>query len=510
MTLVRSSLVVGIATALSRILGFVRDILIAAALGAGPIADAFLVALRLPNLVRRVLGEGGINAGFVPLHARIASERGDAAADAFAARAVSGAAIALIVFSVIAHFGAGALVLGMASGYAGDPEGFALTTSLTRLALPAIAALTLAALIGAALNADRRFASAAAAPLVVNLAMIAALALPIPSLRADPLLMAQALALTLSLGAFLQLALLALALRRARPGIRLVPPQFNADMRRLVGFGLPGLLAAGATQLILLAALQAASYTPAAVSHLHYADRLFQLPLGLIGVAVGIVLLPKITAQLRTGDRSGFQDATSRALEGSLLLALPASAALMILADPIVGILLERGEFTARDRIETATMLMGLSLGLPFAVAAKVLSQSLFAGERSRAASLAGLAGVFTAIVACFALSGYLGGFGIGLGAALAFAVNAGAIMWLLATSESWRPDRRLARRIVRIALATLIMGAPLVALTSVVEEWSATILTAACVGGILVYGLAALVIGATTREDIAAIRRAD
>jgi putative peptidoglycan lipid II flippase len=508
MTLLRSSLVVGVATALSRILGFVRDILIAAVLGAGPISDAFLVALRLPNLVRRVLGEGGVNAGFVPLHAGIASERGVEASDQFTARAISGASVALIVFSVIAHFGAGALVLGMASGYAGDPEGFALTTSLTRLALPAIALLTLAALVGAALNADRRFVSAAVAPLVVNLAMIAVLAAPIPILREDPVLIAQALALTLSLSAVVQLALLGLALRRARPGIRLVRPRFDADMRRLVGFGLPGLLAAGATQFILLAALQAASYNPSAVSHLHYADRLFQLPLGLIGVAVGVVLLPKIAAQLRAGDSGGFRDATSRALEGSLLLALPAGAALLILAEPIVGVLLERGAFTARDRMETAAMLAGLSVGLPFAVAAKVLGQGLFAGERPRAASLAALAGIGTAIAACFVLSRYLGGLGIGLGAALAFAVNAGAIIWLLVTAGLWHPDRRFTRRIVRIGLATLIMAAPLILLASVIQTWDAAVLTAACIGGILLYGLAALLTGAATREDIRAIRR--
>ena len=510
MTLLRSGIFVGVATAFSRILGFVRDILIAAALGAGPVSDAFLVALRLPNLFRRVLGEGGVNAGFVPLHARIAAERGAVAADAFAARAICGAGAALIAFSVVAHIGAGALVLGMAPGYRMDPEGFALTTGLTRLALPAIALLTLAALVGAVLNAGRRFTAAATAPLVVNLAMIAVLVAPVPGLREDPVSTARALALTLSLSALLQLALLVFALRRARPGIGPTLPRFDADIRRLLAFGLPGLLAAGATQLILLAALQAASYTPSAVSHLHYADRLFQLPLGLIGVAVGIVLLPKIAAQLRAGDRSGFQAATGRALEGSLLLALPAGAALLVLAEPIVGVLLERGAFTARDRVETAAVLAGLSVGLPFAVAAKVLGQGLFAGEHPRAASLAAIAGIATAAVGCFLLSRRLGGLGIGLGASLAFAVNAGAIIWLLAAAGLWRPDRRLARRIVLIALATLIMSAPLLLLVSVIETWDAAILTAACIGGVAVYALAALVVGAATREDLRAVLRRD
>lgn len=508
MTLLRSSLVVAMATAFSRILGFLRDILIAAVLGAGPVSDAFLVALRLPNLVRRVLGEGGVNAGFVPLHARIAAERGEAGAQEFAGRAISTTGAALAVFAVIAHFAAGALVLAVASGYVGDPQAFGLTTNLTRLALPAIAALTLAALVGAVLNAERRFVAAAVAPLVVNLAMIAVLAAPVPALRDDPVLMARLLALTLTLSAFVQLVILALGLRRARPGLRLSRPRFDPDMRRLMMFALPGLLAAGAAQLILLAALQAASYTPSAVSHLHYADRLFQLPLGLIGVAVGIVLLPEIAARLRSGDRGGFEAATSRALEGSLLLALPAGAALAILAEPIVGVLLERGAFTAFDRIETAAMLTGLSIGLPFAVAAKVLGQGLFAGERSRAASLAALAGIAVAIIACPLLAALLGGFGIGLGAALAFAVHAAAIVFVLASSGLWRPDRRLALRLVRIALAMLIMGALLISMAATVERWTGVLLTLACVGGGVAYGLAALLTGAATRSDIAAIGR--
>jgi putative peptidoglycan lipid II flippase len=508
MRILRSSLVVAVATALSRILGFVRDILIAAALGAGPVSDAFLVALRLPNLVRRVLGEGGINAGFIPLHARITAERGERGAQDFSARAISTTGVALAAFSVIAHFAAGALVLAVASGYAEDPEGFALTENLTRLALPAIAALTLAALIGAALNAERRFVAAAVAPLVVNLAMIVVLAAPVPALREDPALMARALALTLTLSAFAQLALLAIALRRARPALRLTRPRLDADMRRLMMFALPGLLATGAAQLILLAALQAASYTPSAVSHLHYADRLFQLPLGLIGVAVGIVLLPEIAGRLRGGDRRGFEAATSRALEGSLLLAVPAGVALLILAEPIVGVLLERGAFTSFDRIETAAMLAGLSIGLPSAVTAKVLGQGLFAGERSRAASLAALAGIATAIIACPLLAIPLGGFGIGLGAALAFAVHALAIVLVLALSRLWRPDRRLFARLARIALATLVMSLLLLALTMTIEQWTGLLMTLACLGGGLVYGLAAFLTGAATREDIAAIRR--
>jgi putative peptidoglycan lipid II flippase len=504
-SLMRASLVVGVATAGSRILGFVRDILIAAALGAGPVADALLVALRLPNLARRALGEGGVNAGFVPLHARIATERGEEAAREFTGRAISVASISLLVLAIILHAAAGALVLAMASGYLGEGGSFALTTHLTRLALPAVALLTLAALLAAILNAQRRFVAAALAPLVVNFALIAVLVAP---LHDDPAALARALALAFSLGALVQLAVLVVALRRARPDLRLRAPRLNADMRRLATIGVSGLLAASASQLILLAAFQAASYTPGAVSHLHYADRLFQLPLGLIGVAVGIVLLPEIAARLRARDAKGFHAATNEALEGSMLLALPAAAALLVLAEPMTAVLFERGAFTAEDRLVTAAILAGLACGLPFAVASKVLAQGLFAGERVRAASLAGLAGIIAALLACAALSALLGPIGLGLGAAFAFAVQAGAIGAALAADGAWRATRSFAIRMARIAAATLAMSAGLVALRLAVDVWSTALLAAACIGGLGLYLVAARLTGAITRADLARLRR--
>ncbi len=510
MTILRSSLVVGAATVASRLLGFVRDILIAAFLGAGPVADAFLVALRLPHLVRRVLGEGGVNAGFVPLHARIAAERGEGQARAFAGRALSATGLAMIVLAIAGQLAAGALVLAMASGYASDPEAHRLATTLTRLAFPSIAALTLASLAGAILNANRRFRAAALAPLAVNGVMIAVLLAPVPSLRENPVAMAQALALALTGGAFVQLAVIVLALRGSPASLPLKPPRLDADMRRLVALGLPGLLAAGTAQLILLAAFQVASYEPSAVSHLHYADRLFQLPLGLIGVAVGIVLLPEIAAHRRKGDREGYAEATNRALEGALLLALPAAFALALLAEPIVAVLFERGAFGARDRIETAAMLAGLAGGLPFAVAAKVLGQGLFAEERVRAASLAGLTGIAVAAVACLALSRHFGSLGIGLGAAIGMMAHALSIAIMLAGGGLWRPDPQLRRRLPRILAASLGMGALLVAFDELVETWNVIALAAACIGGVLSYGLLALLFGALGAEELGRLRRGE
>lgn len=511
-SLMRSGAGVGIAAMASRILGFLRDMLLAATLGAGPVADALLAALRLPNLLRRMLSEGAVNAGFVPLHARIAAERGEAEAAVFARNALSGAGLALIVLSALAQLAAGPLVLAMAAGYAYEPDTYALATFLNRLALPAAAFLMLAAVAGAILNARGRFRAAALAPLVVNLGMIAVLAAPLAGVEIDPVSLATALAAAFTLGGAAQLAILLHALAKARRefGERLgfTRPRLDPDMRRLLALGLPALLAAGAAQLILLAALQAASFTPSGVAHLHYADRLFQLPLGLLAAAIGIALLPAIAAGWRVGDWEGCAAALNRAMEAALLVALPAGLALALIADPIVSALFERGAFTSEDRAGTAATLAGLAIGLPFAAAAKVLGQALFAAGRMRAAALSTLFAFLVALFACAFLGARLGGLGVGLGASLAFAAHAGALAALLVARAEWSPDRRLLSRLARSAPALAALAFALVAARMSATPWSPLFLAFACIGGGALYGALALLFGAIRREDLRALSK--
>jgi putative peptidoglycan lipid II flippase len=315
MSLARSTLVVGLATAVSRLLGFARDILIAGTLGAGPVADAFLVAFRLPNLFRRILGEGGLNAGFVPLYARLRAERGDAEAREFAGEALAWLAMALVALLAAVELGAGLVVLGLAAGYAEEDATFRLATLYTRVAFPFVAGVTLASLLAALLNAERRFAAASLAPVAVNAVLIAALLLLQTRPDLPPSRSAFWLAAAVAISGVVHLAIVAVAARGFLATIRFRRLRLSADLRRLFALGASGLAASGAAQFIVVAGTQVASFTPSAVSWLYYADRVFQLPLGFVGSALGIVLLSDMAARHAQGDWDGFAASQNRALE---------------------------------------------------------------------------------------------------------------------------------------------------------------------------------------------------
>lgn len=515
MSLLRSTLVVGLATALSRILGFVRDVLIAATLGAGPVADAFLVAFRLPNLARRILGEGGLNAGFVPLHARLRAEAGPETAAHFAGQALTGLALLVLVLVAVVEIAAGVVALVLAPGYADDPAGLALAAHLLRLAFPFVAGATLASLVAALLNAERRFTAVALAPVAVNLVLIAVL-LALQGRGWPPERLAAVLAVGVSLSGLVQLGIVVGAVRRARIPLSLAWPRLTPPIRRLIAIGGPALAASGAAQLIILAATAVASFSTSAISWLYYADRVFQLPLGFVGVAVGLVLLPEIAARDAAGDRAGVVEAQNRALEAGLGLSLPAATALFLLAFPICAVLFQRGAFTAQDTTGTALALAGLSFGLPFAVMGKVFSQALFARGLIRAAVLAGGFGILVTVAAGFLLSDRLGVLGIGLAITLGLAAHALSLAAILKGEGLWGADPRLRRRLPRIGLACLAMAGGLIGLKVAVQATFGSLdpgpldvllLAIFCGAGLALYAGAAWVLGAVTRDDLRMLR---
>lgn len=499
--LARDSLVVGAATILSRLLGFARDVLIARLLGAGPVADAFLAALRLPNLVRRVLGEGGLNAPFVPLYLAIKAERGEAAAQRFAGEAASHLGLLLLGFVALAELFAPWVVLGLAGGFASEPQTLALAAFYTRLMLPFVMLTTLAALLAALLNAEGRFTVAALAPALMNAILLGALVFELfrggPSDQSATLL-----AICLSLTGLAHLALVLARLRRVglpRPSLRWSP-----EMTLLLRTGGATLLAASAAQLVLLVSTQIASVEAGSVAALYYADRVFQLPLGFFGVAMGTVVL---SAMAGGQDRAGNDALLGRALALGLALAVPAAAALFQLAEPIVSVLFEHGRFAAADRERTAAALAAFAIGLPFALAAKVFGQVYFVRRRPRTPLLAGFAALLVAACAGYALLGWRDAAMIGaLAASLAFIVQAGLLGWRLLLEGLWRPDRATARTVLAILLAAALMAAALAALLRPLLPWlspdqpalwRAAALAALCLGGALVYGLAGWILGA-------------
>ncbi len=505
MSLIRSSLLVGLGSVASRILGFARDVLFAQALGAGPVADAFLAAFRLPNLVRRILGEGGLNPVLVPALIRLEADEG-----AKVAGDVLGAfALALLALTGLVEIGAGLLALLLAPGLHDDDGTLALVALYTRLSFPIVICVTLASIGAAVLNWRGRFTATALAPLAVNGGLILALVVLDSGFDLPLARKAAWLAAASSVAGLIQLALVAAALLQG--GSRLVHfrrPRWSPLLKSLLLAGLPVLAASGAVQIYFLAATQIASFWPSGVSWLYYAERVMQLPLGLMaGLSAGL-LLPELARRHQAGEKQALVTAQNRALEVALLLALPAGAALLILGRPISIVLFERGAFESSDAEGTALVLMALSLGLPFATVAKVLSQTLFACGSLRAALAAAGFGLAVTVAGALLLAWPLGPAGIALGVSLGCLGHAGAVVLGLHRFSLWVPDRGLLTRLLRIVAAVLVMSSGLLVGGRVLPQAYAPALAAVCLGGFALYALAAWMTGAVIRDDWAALTK--
>jgi putative peptidoglycan lipid II flippase len=372
---------VGSITILSRVLGFARDVLIAAVLGTSAAADAFFVAFRVPNMFRRLFAEGAFDAAFIPLFAKRLHGEGEEAARAFAGQALAGLMVLLIAFTILGEIAMPWLMLLLAPGFKSDPEKFALAVLLARIALPYLPFMSLVALYTGVLNAYGRFAVAAFTPTLLNVVLIAVLLGFIAAGGSSQSAAAIALAWGTVLSGVLQVVVVGIA--AAKLGMKLAwqRPALSPEMRRLAALAAPGIVAGGMAQLTMVISTIIATLQDRVVSWLYYADRLFQLPLGVIGVAIGVVLLPALSHKLRSGDHEAVLASENRALEFALLLTLPAAVALFLAAEPIVRVLFQRGAFTAIDTKATASMLAAFALGLPAYVLVKVLQPSFFARE---------------------------------------------------------------------------------------------------------------------------------
>ncbi|MBD2747550.1 murein biosynthesis integral membrane protein MurJ [Microvirga sp. BT688] len=505
MSLFRSSLLVGLGSVASRVLGFARDVLFAQALGAGPVADAFLAALRLPNLVRRIVGEGGLNPVIVPALSRAGPDEGATVAG----DALSVFALALLALTGLVEIGAGLIALLLAPGLHDDGETLALVALYTRLSFPIVLCVTLASIAAAVLNGRGRFAATALAPLAVNGGLILTLVVLESGFDLPLVEKAAWLAAASTLAGLIQLAIVAAALLKGRSRlVRFRRPRWSPLLKSLLLAGLPVLAASGAVQIYFLAATQIASFWPSGVSWLYYAERVMQLPLGLMaGLSAGL-LLPELARRYQAGERQALITAQNRALEVALLLALPASAALIILARPISTVLFERGAFGSADTEGTALVLMALSLGLPFATVGKVLSQTLFALGSLRMAFMAAGMGLVVTVTASLLLAWALGPTGIALGVSLGCLGHAGAVTLGLHRFGLWSPDRQSLSRLVRTVTATIVMSLGLLGARSTFPEPGPLMLAALCLGGFTLYALAALATGAVTRDDWASLTK--
>jgi len=506
--LLRGFATVGAWTMASRLLGFARDIMIAGYLGAGPVAEAFFVAFRLPNMFRRFFAEGAFNMAFVPLFAKRLEGEGPEAARRFAQEAFAVLLATLLALTTLALVAMPALVFLLAAGFAGDPEKFDLAVSFSRIQFPYLLCMSLTALFSGILNALGRFTAPAVAPMVLNVILIAAMALA--ARQGWPV--GDALAWAVLAAGVAQAALVALAARRAGMGLRLTRPRMTPAVRRLVRLGIPGALSGGVMHINLLIGTAIASFFDGAVAWLSYADRLYQLPLGVVGVAIGVVLLPELARRVRAAEPARAREALNRAAEFALVLTLPATVALVAMPGEIVSTLFQRGAFTSADTAETAVSVAIYALGLPAFVLQKVIQPAYFARED--------MVGPLRFAVASMALNtavsvlgvwpiGYLA---IPLGTTLAGWLN----LWLLwrgarTFGDTVAVDARLRRTAPRLLIAALLMGAGLVMLTTLFAgafsdpllRWVA--LGAAVSGGMAVYALAVVMLGGIAWRDLRA-----
>ena len=486
----------------SRVLGFVRDILIARYLGAGPVADAFFVAFKFPNFFRRLFAEGAFNAAFVPQFAGTLETEGRDAARAFAERTLAVLLSVLLPFVLLAQTGMPYLMVVLAPGFVGDPEKFALAVELTRLTFPYLLFMALVALMGGVLNSLERFQAAAAAPILLNIVLISALVL----LRDRFATTGHALAWGVAVAGAAQFVMLVFATRAAGMALGLPRPRLTPQVRKVLRLMVPGAIGAGVVQINLVIDIILASTLPVgSISYLYYADRVNQLPLGVVGVAVGIALLPLLSRQLRAGDGAAAHDSQNRAIELSLLLTVPAAAALIAIAGPIVAVLFQRGAFDQASSVATARALTAFAIGLPAYVLIKALGPGFFAREDTVTPVKIAAAAVIFNVAAALVLMQFLAHVGIALATALSAWGNAGALAFLLHRRGFLVPDARLKRRLPRITIAAALMA---VALWAAAEWWlaaplagtlvvKAAALAALVVGGLAVFAVLALATGA-------------
>jgi len=505
MGLIRATGTIGGLTLVSRILGMVRDMLVARFLGAGLASDAFLIAWRLPNLFRALFAEGAFAAAFVPMFNRTMAQadkdepgRGKSAAVLFAGQVLSVLFPFLVIFTGIMMILAVPVVWAMTGGFPdGGPEKFSLTVELTRITFPYLALISLVSLLGGILNSLDRFWVNAAAPILLNICMIIAILF----FRGDTTIetaYSQAVAVTVS-GA-MQLLWLMWACRRAGVVLRLGLPRLSPRVKKMLVLILPAAVGAGAIQFnLLISTSLAARFLPqGSVSYLYYADRLNQLPLGLIGIGVGTAILPALSRQIGSGNAQAARDTQNRAIELALFLALPAAVALCIAATPLIRGLLEHGAFTAADTAGSASALAIFALGVPAYVLIKVLTPGFYAREDTRTPVRVALFSMLFNLVGNLILIWPLGHVGVAAATAIAAWVNVIILYWLLHRDEHLQADTRLLSRGSRIIVASGIMGAALWFAVPYADSymvggfWQRFIaLGLLCSGGALVYALA-------------------
>jgi putative peptidoglycan lipid II flippase len=467
--LLRSAATVSVLTLVSRVFGYVRDILIAAALGAGPVMQAYVVAFKLPNLFRALFAEGAFNAAFVPFFSKKLVE-GEAEAMQAASMIFHLQWMVVLGFVAISEIAMPLVVIMLAPGFSQDAELLALTTKFARITMPYLWFIALVSMLASLLQCKGRFAAASAAPIILNLCMILGL-LSCRYMGGDAGL---SLVWSIEVAGALQLVSLWWACRRIGLVIHWRKPIVTPEVKTMFKAMVPGLVGSAGTQLNLLINTMIASWVSGALAYLYYADRMMQLPLALIGTALGTALLPLLSQHLRRHEEKQAQVAQNRAVEFGLLLTLPCAGALGVLALPIITILFERGAFTASESIMTAKVLQAFVTGLPAFVLVKLLTPAFFARGDTKTPVRIALSCILVNLAFNAAMVPWLGTVAIALSTAFTAWANTGWLIWVLYQRRHWHMDKALWTRLWRMLLATLLMMVVLALAMQGAETWLA------------------------------------
>lgn len=498
-------------TMLSRVTGLVREMLIARYLGAGMVSDAFFVAFRFPNLFRSLFAEGAFNPAFVPLFAGKLEEEGKEAARDFAERCYAVLIAALLGFVAVMEI---FMPLGMyvlAPGFGDLPGKMELATELSRITFPYLLFISMVSLQSGVLNALGRFAAAAGTPVLLNVVSIAVLIALVPYTPTA----GHAMAWGVFVSGVAQFAWLVFSMKKAGMSLRFVLPKLTPEVATVLKRVVPGAVGAGVYQINLtINTMIASEVANGAVSYLNYAERVNQLPLGVVGVAIGTALLPLLSRQLRAGEAAAAMESQNRAMEMGMLLTLPAAAALMTIAHPIIAVLFERGSFTAADTDAVALALMVLASGLPAYVLVKVLTPGFFAREDTRTPVRIAGASMVLNVVLNLALMQPLGYLGMALSTSLAAWGNVAGLVWLLHRRGFFILDGRLRSRLARIIAACavmsgcLLMGMMLTQPLMALPGWRIGALVLLTMVGMGSYGLAVFLTGAAKLSELKGMLR--
>jgi putative peptidoglycan lipid II flippase len=515
MSLVRKFATVASGTLMSRLLGFAREMMMAAALGTGPVADAFNAAFQFPNTFRRLFAEGAFNAAFVPLFAKEIEAGGIAGAKRFSEEVFGVLFTALIALTILMELSMPLLVSTIvAPGFSDNPQKHDLAVSLATIMFPYLMCMSLAAMMAGMLNSLRRYFAAAVAPVFLNVILIAVLAYCWHE-GLGGLEIGHALAWGVLAAGLVQLAIVWVAVRHAGVRIGFRRPRLTPNVKRLLVLAFPAAITGGITQINQLIGTAIASAKDSAVSSLAYADRVYQLPLGVVGIAVAIVLLPELARALKAGNLQEASNLQNRSVEFTLFLTLPAAAALLVISEPIVRLLYERGAFAATNGTPAVSAILAIfGLGLPAFVLIKAFTPGYFAREDTRTPMIFAAISVAVNIGVALTLFPSMGGAGIATASAIAGWVNATMLLAVLIRRGHWGRDAGLLKRIPRLLLASAVMAGALYwaarwfagSLGPTAPFWEqAAVLGSIIAGAMLLYFAVVFAIGGA---DVGMIRR--